>query len=238
MIEDITGLENPTEVMYLIHKALQVEAAGVEDMVRQYEIGDSLQPIRAAFNLWATALIFHADQEDRYMTAPLTDFQPARDNENEHATLGSLLGDLNTFLDRDDTRGLAHCVQEAMVALHEEQHMELLERLEDVMAVLCEEIGKTKVIARTKRHLYGKIVALRIVQDDHLESEEAFVLPEVWQRFNQEEQLEIARQLLFDEAADDPQWVIRWVAQYLSVEERRLLADLEARLIAVPAQGR
>ncbi len=237
MTTEITRLENPIEVMYLIHKALMVEAARVEDMVRRFEIGESLQPTRGAFNVWATALIFHADQEDHYMTAPLTDFQPARDNENEHATLGCMLGDLTTFLDRDDTRGLAHRVKEAIVALHEEQHMELMQRLEDVMAVLHEEIGKTKVIARTQRHLYGKIVALRIAQDDHLESEEAFVLPEIWQRFNEEEQLEVARQLLIDEAADDPRWVIRWVAQCLNVAERRRLADLEARLDTVPAKA-
>ena len=238
MTTEISRLENPMEVMYLIHKALRVEAARVEEMVRRFEIGDSLQPIRGAFNFWCTALMFHADQEDRYMTAPLTNFQPARDNENEHATLGDMLGDLTAFLDRDDTRGLAHRVKEAMVALHEEQHMELMQRLEDVMEVLHEEIGKTKVIARTQRHLYGKIVALRITQDDHLESEEAFVLPEIWQRFNEEDQLEMARQLMIDEAADDPRWVIRWVAQCLNVGERRQLAALEARFSTVAAESR
>jgi hypothetical protein len=166
------------------------------------------------------------------MTTPLNDFQPARDNEREHA----VLGDLSSFLSKDDTGGLAQKVKEAIVALHEQQHAELMQRLEDVMAVLQEEIGKTRVIARTQRHLYGKVVALRVAQDDHLESEEAFVLPEIWQRFNREEQLEMARHLLIDEEADDPRWVIRWIAQCLSIEEQRLLADLEAQFNAVPAE--
>ena len=236
MSTEITQLENPIDVMYLIHKALQTEAVRVEEMVRQFEIGDSLQPIRGAFNFWATALIFHADQEDRYMTAPLNDFQPARDNEKEHAVLGDLLRDLSSFLGKDDTGGLAQRVKEAIVALHEQQHAELMQRLEDVMAVLHEEIGKTRVIARTQRHLYGKVVALRVAQDDHLESEEAFVLPEIWQHFNREEQLEMAKHLLIDEEADDPRGVIRWVGQCLSIEEQWLLADLEAQFNAVPAE--
>jgi hemerythrin HHE cation binding domain-containing protein len=236
MSTEITRLENPIDVMYLIHKALQTEAVRVEEMVRQFETGDSLQPIRGAFNFWATALIFHADQEDRYMTAPLNNFQPARDNEKEHEVLGALLRDLSSFLGKDDSGGLAQRVKEAIVALHEQQHAELMQRLEDVMAALHEEIGKTRVIARTQRHLYGKVVALRVAQDDHLESEEAFVLPEIWQHFNREEQLEMARHLLIDEEADDPRWVIRWVGQCLSIEEQRLLAGLEAQFNAVPAE--
>lgn len=230
MTTEITRLEHPIEVMYLIHKALQAEAARVEEMVRSFELGDSLQNIRGAFNFWATALVFHAEQEDKYMTAPMTDCQPARDNEAEHAELGNILGDLNGFLDRSDKEGLEDRVKEAMVALHDEQHTELMQRLEDVMEVLHDEIGKTKVIARTQRHLYGRIVALRIAQDDHLESEEAFVLPEIWQRFDEDTQLEMAKQLLFDEQADDPRWVMRWVSQCLTVDERRLLAEVESRM--------
>jgi hypothetical protein len=45
MSTEIIRLENPIDVMYLIHKALQTEAVRVEEMVRQFEIGDSLQPI-------------------------------------------------------------------------------------------------------------------------------------------------------------------------------------------------
>jgi len=215
--------------MHLIHKTLRAEAARVEEMVRQFEIGDSLQPIRGAFNLWATALLFHADQEDRYMTTPLVNFQPARDNEAEHAALGKLLDDLANFLKRDDTKGLAERLDEVMLVLHEQQHTVLLERLEDVMVVLNEEIGKTRVIARTQRHLYGRIVALRIAQDDHLESEEAFILPEVCQRFGEVEQLAVVQQLLIDEGAEDQLWVLDWMTRSLTPAERQVLADVEAR---------
>ncbi len=235
MTTEITRIEHPIDVMYLIHKALSAQAARVEETVRRFEIGSSLQPIRAGFNIWASALAFHAQQEDKYMTAPLSDFQPARDNETDHAALAAMLGDLNILVDKDDTRGLSERVKEAMVALNERQHGELVEKLEDVIEVLNGEIGKTKVIARTWRHLYARVVALRTAQDDHLENEEAFVLPEVWQRISEAGQLEMARCLLIDEEAEDPRWVLKWMAKYLTPAEGGLLADLEQSFARVPA---
>jgi hypothetical protein len=144
-----------------------------------------------------------------------------------------MLGDLNAFLDKDDTRGLAQRVKEAIAALNERQHAQLLNKLEEVMVVLNGEIGKTKVIARTQRHLYGRIVDLRIAQDDHFENEEAFVLPTIWQRISEGEQLEMARCLLIDEEAEEQRWVVDWMVQYLTPGERRLLADLEQRCARV-----
>jgi hypothetical protein len=229
MTTEITRLDHPIEAMYLIHKALQAEGRRVVEMVRQFEIGGSLQSIKAAFNLWAAALLFHADQEDRYMTAPLVKFQPARDNEAEHAALGKMMDDLATFLGRDDTKGLAERLKEVILVLHGQQHAELLDKLEDVMVVLNEEIGKTRVIARTQRHLYGRVVALLIAQNDHLETEEAFILPEVGQRFGEEEQLALVRQLLIDEGAEDQHWVLDWMTQSLTPAERQVLAEVEAR---------
>ena len=192
MRTDVTRLENPIDVMYLLHTALRNEAAEFEESIRRFEIGDSLQHIRQDFIKWAAALMFHAEQEDQYMTRLLADCIPARDGEREHA--------------------------------------ELNEKLEDVVEVLNEEIGKTKVIARTQRHLYGAVVALRIAQDDHLESEEAFVLPEVRERFDEFEQLEMALHLLIDEEAEDERWVLDWLSKHLSPAEQSVLAELDPRL--------
>ena len=236
MTTEITRLDHPIDVMFLIHKALRSEAAKVEEMVRQFDIGDSLQAFRCAFNFWATVLAYHAEQEDKYMTAPLTNSQPARDNEAEHVELGGMLENLTEFMNEDHTKVIAQRVTEAMVVLNQQQHAELVEKLEDVMAVLNEEIGTTKVIARTQRHLYQRVLALRIAQDDHLENEEAFVLPEVWQRITENDQLEIARRLLIDEDAEDPRWVMDWVAQALSPNELELLEDLERRFNSVAAK--
>ena len=48
--------------------------------------------------------------------------------------------------------------------------------------------------------LFGKVVALRIDQDDHLEEEE-FVLPIIRQHIGETQQLEMARHLLLDPKA-------------------------------------
>ena len=61
---EVNSSECPIDGMYLIHKALRVEAGRVEEMARTLKEGDSLQPIIGAFNLWAAALAFHAEQED------------------------------------------------------------------------------------------------------------------------------------------------------------------------------
>ena len=233
MAEGLAKLDSPIDVMYLIHKALTAEAARVQRLIEDFEIGDSLQPFRGAFNSWATALMYHADIEDQYMTAPMTDFEPARVNEAEHAELGELKKDLVSYMDTGVAEGLEERVRQAIIALHDEQHSELMERLEDVMAVFNEEIGKSRVIARTKRHLYGKVVALRICQDDHLESEEAFVLPEVRDRMSDDDQLELVKRLLVDEEAEAPHWILDSVAKDLTSGERKLLKGLESRFTPV-----
>jgi hypothetical protein len=177
--------------------------------------------------------MYHADVEDQYMTGPMKEFQPARVNEAEHRELDGLFQDLNAYVEDREVTGLEGTVKKAIAALHEEQHVELMERLEDVLGVLNEEIGRTRVIARTKRHLYGKVVALKICQDDHLESEEAFVLPEVRERMSDAEQLDLVRRLLVDPEAEDSRWIVEWVAQDLTSGERELLNDLESRFDSV-----
>jgi hypothetical protein len=54
---------------------------------------------------------------------------------------------------------------------------------------------------------------------------------------SEEEQLEVAKYLLIDEEAQDPRWIIDWVARELSPGERRLLAGLEARFKTLAAKA-
>ena len=182
-----------TNIMVLIHRAFSAEAALLQKLIEGIQVEDSLQNFRLRFNSWAAVLMYHADIEDRYMTAPLTAFALARSNEAEHAELADLAEGLSQYLKDRDSKTLERRVKVAAIALHEQQHDKLLTALEDVLDVMDGEIGKTKLVARTLRHLYGKVVSLRICQDDHFESEEALVLPEVAARFNTEEKKEIAR---------------------------------------------
>ena len=60
--------------MYLIHKALSTEAAKLEALVKNLEIGGSLQAFILGFSAFTTALVYHAEQEDNYISGPLTDY--------------------------------------------------------------------------------------------------------------------------------------------------------------------
>ena len=186
---EVASLESPIDSMFLIHKALRDEAARLEESIRRFDVGDSLQLIQQDFMKWCAGLMFHADQEDQYIMRLLADSVPARDGQREHA--------------------------------------EINDRLEAVVSVFGEEIGRTKVIARTQRHLYGAVVAARISQDDHLESEEAFILPVIRERFDDPGQLGLVKHLFIDKEAADPQWVIDWLTPHLSPGEQQLLAGLE-----------
>lgn len=109
-------------------------------------------------------------------------------------------------------------------------HQRLADRLEDIQRCLTDEIGRTMLIARTQRHLFGTVVLARIAQDDHLEEEEAFILPVIRRQLSAGQQEEIIGRLLIDREAEDPDWHLDWLYNVLPPRERRLVADLAARL--------
>lgn len=232
---ELTELDSPIDVMYLIHNAFQAVSERTEQLAAEGESGKDLRAFRESFDFWIKQLIFHATKEDKFMTGPLTGSRPARDNETEHAELADRGGELIEFLDRGDAAGLAENVRAAMRTLEGEQHRELLEKVQEVETLLIQEIGEEKVVARTRRHLYRRVMALRILLFDHFENEEAFVLPIVLERVNAELELEVARRLVMDEVAEDPRWIIDWVASELAPGERKLLEELDTRLAAATA---
>ena len=213
-----------TDVMVVLHRALTCEGKKVQKIVEGLHEGSSLQEFRQAFNFWATVLMYHADIEDENMTSPLTDFSPARDNEAEHIELGELAESLNEYLDNHSSGNLERNVKCAIIALQQHQHVQLIEALNDVLEGLNHEIGKTKILARTIRHLYAKIINLRISQDDHFESEEALVLPEVEARLSREDKKKLTRKLLIDDESDDPNWVVDWLFEKVIPNERDIIS--------------
>ncbi|MCH8206701.1 MAG: hemerythrin domain-containing protein [Chloroflexi bacterium] len=225
MAEEKTGLGNPVDVMYLIHKALRAEAIRVETLARELGPGDSLQRFKLAFNTWVTALVYHADQEDRYMTGPLK-----KSIESGLAGAGRGPGAQEVI-----GSGLTDEIKSAVVAQEDELHGELVDTIEDVLTVLNDEIGKTSLITRTKQHLYSQVVALRIAQEDHLDTEEALIVPIAREQLSQCQQMEMARAMLIDAEAQDPRWPVEWIARDLPAHERKLIADLETRLQVMPA---
>ena len=54
--------------MDLIHGALGIEGAKLEESIRRLDFDESPQLIRLGFIRWAAALMFHAEQEDQHTT--------------------------------------------------------------------------------------------------------------------------------------------------------------------------
>ena len=105
-------------------------------------------------------------------------------------------------------------------------HRHVLEMLEDLQTYLHEDLGRMIVIARTQRQVRGKVIALRLVQDDLLEAAEEGVLPVLRQRLSAPQQLELIRRLLVDAEAEEPGDLLDWVAQECTTTEQQWLADL------------
>ncbi|MDP7105265.1 MAG: hemerythrin domain-containing protein [SAR202 cluster bacterium] len=232
MAEDITKLDAPIDVMYMIHKAFRAQSERAEDLAAKAQDGGDLGDFMDAFNFWVQQLLYHAQAEDDHMTGPLTDSQPARDNETEHDELRQQGGGLIAFLGKGDAAGLEENVAAAMAALEDQQHKDLAEKAAEVEAALTAAMGEERVLARTRRHLYRRVMALRVLEYDHFENEEAFVVESIAENLDESTQLTIAKHLLIDSSAEDTRWVIDWVARELAPGEQKLLVELEARLTA------
>lgn len=234
MAQEITKLDSPIDVMYLMHSAFQAISERVERLAAEAQEGGDLGTFREQFDFWVKQLLYHATAEDTYMTAPLVNCQPARENEAEHAALAQQGTELVAYLDKGDEAGISDSIRTAVLALEEAEHKELAARLHEVEEVLKKEIGRDKVLARTRRHLYQRVMALRVLEFDHFENEEAFVVPLVRDRIGEQQQLELVRYLLIDDRAENPRWIIDWVGSELAPKERALLDALEARFSEAP----
>ena len=238
MAQKITKLDSPIDVMYLMHAAFEALSQRVERLAAGGQEGGDLSEFRESFDFWVKQLLYHATTEDTYMTAPLVNCQPARESEAEHAELAEQGKELIAYLDKGDEAGISDSIRTAVLALEEGEHKELAGRLEEVEEILKKEIGRDKVLARTRRHLYQRVMALRVLEFDHFENEEAFVLTLVRERIAEEQQLGMVRHLLIDDEAENPRWIIDWVAEELAPAQRNLLASLEARFSEVPIASR
>ena len=207
MTVEITTLEQPIDAMYLIHKALRGEADRTVELAKHLETGCSLQAFKLAFTAWATAIMYHAEKEVGTAMTKSID-----------ATRCSAAHDP------------VERVKWALLEKEDEEYARLLDGVLEVMTVLEEDIGATSVISRTQQHLYGQVIALRVAQEDHLETEEAMILPLLRENLSPECQLKVVGALLIDEEADDRHWVIEWISQDLTPKENELLLELESRI--------
>jgi hypothetical protein len=207
MAVEITTLEHPIDAMFLIHKALRGAADRTVEEAKCLEDGCSLQSFKLAFTAWATAIMYHAEKEvGTEMTKSIDETRKAAGDDPVER------------------------VKWAVLAKEDDEYAKLLEGVMDVMTVLEEDIGATSVIHRTQQHLYGQVIALRVAQEDHLETEEAMVIPLLKENLSPECQMEVVGALLIDRQADDQRWVLNWISQDLTPNENELLLKLETRI--------
>lgn len=107
---------------------------------------------------------------------------------------------------------------------NEAEHRGLSELFADLWTYLHAVEGPAT--ARTRRHVLGKVVELRVAQDDHLEEEEERLLPMIRQQLSDMQQYDIARRLLIDRQAQDVGWPLTWLTPHVTTTERQLLTDL------------
>jgi len=124
---------------------------------------------------------------------------------------------------------IPHLSQSLPARHNETGHKALLEGLEALQGCLHEELGRSIVIPRTQRQLFGKVINLLIAQADLLEEEEDILLPVIRRQMRPEQQLAITRCLLLDPDSEDDRWMLDWMEQHLSETERQVLASLVAR---------
>ena len=234
--DSFTALEHPIDVMPLMHKAFRAVSDRAEAMAAAASTMEEIAELNETFAFWIKQITYHAAVEDEVMTGPLENSQPARDNETEHAELSGKAGDLASFIALGKAAGLEESVRAAAFSLDQEQHNQLEARFHDIEEALKQVLGEQKVTARTIRHIHSRLIGVRILELDHFENEEAFVISLVRDEVDEAGQLNIIRRLLIDDSADDPRWIIDWVHSELDSVDQALLEDLEVRFQSVSAQ--
>lgn len=234
--ENLHRLEDPIDVMPLMHKAFRAASDRTEALAANAKTMEDIAELNEEFGFWVKQILYHATLEDEVMTSPLKDSPPARDNETEHAELAGKAGELAEFIAKGNAAGLEGSVRDAAFTLEEAQHKELVERFHEVESALKDVLGEKKVTARTIRHIHNRLLGVRILELDHFENEEAFVCSLVRNEIDEAGQLYMTRRLLIDDSAEDPCWIIDWVYSELDADDRALLKDLENRFQGAVAQ--
>tara|TARA_B100001123_G_C14832833_1_gene836880 strand:- start:5 stop:715 length:711 start_codon:yes stop_codon:yes gene_type:complete len=227
--DPIKTLESPIEVMYLMHKVFMSHSDHTLELVSKVETGEcSIADVKRSFDLWIKHLLYHVQTEDIYMTGPLKEkkLQDGRmvlkENVSEHNDLREMGADLFAKIGKDARESLI----EDVLALDDQNHEELLDQLRIADSAIIETLGKQTILRRSIRHIYRSIFDFIVVEFDHFENEESFVLPLVHDQMSYAEELECVRKLLIDDDSDNPTWILDFVRENLVDSDRKLLDEI------------
>ena len=227
--DPIKTLESPIEVMYLMHKVFMSHSDHTLELVSKVETGEcSIADVKRSFDLWIKHLLYHVQTEDYYMTGPLKEkkLQDGRmvlkENVSEHNDLREMGADLFAKIGKDARESLI----EDVLALDDQNHEELLDQLRIADSAIIETLGEQTILRRSIRHIYRSIFDFIVVEFDHFENEESFVLPLVHDQMSYAEELECVRKLLIDDDSDNPTWILDFVRKNLVDSDRKLLDEI------------
>ena len=227
--DPIKTLESPIEVMYLMHKVFMSHSDHTLELVSKVETGEcSIADVKRSFDLWIKHLLYHVQTEDIYMTGPLKEkkLQDGRmvlkENVSEHNDLREMGAELFAKIGKDARESLI----EDVLALDDQNHEELLDQLRIADSAIIETLGKQTILRRSIRHIYRSIFDFIVVEFDHFENEESFVLPLVHDQMSYAEELECVRKLLIDDDSDNPTWILDFVRENLVDSDRKLLDEI------------
>ena len=236
-IDDIVELQDPIDVMYLMHKAYMKHSEEVEKNAKYCQSDESFKMLSTQLSEWLIHIYYHTDTEDIYMTGPLKDKKlhdgrlPLRENVSEHdviRTSGHVASE--SIANMSIISPVSYFSINNILAMEEKNHATLMTKVKSVEDLLKELLGHSKLNTIFRRHLYEQIVALKVAEYDHFENEEAFVLPLVKDQMTKLEQLQCVEKLLFDEKSDYPAWIYDFIKSQLVPREAVLLDTLRKEI--------
>lgn len=227
----IKTLESPIEVMYLMHKVFMAHSDYTLDLAAKVQTGEaSTNDIKQSLDIWIKHLLYHVQAEDDYMTGPLKDKQlqdgrmVLHENVKEHNDLRQIGAHLFLEIGKDGRQAL----MEDVLAMDDLNHEELMDQISKVDSAIIEMLDPKTILQRSLRHLYRSIADFRVVEFDHFENEESFVLPLVHDQMSYSEELECVRKLLIDDDSENPTWILDFVRENLVDSDRKLLDQISA----------
>jgi len=228
----IKTLESPIEAMYLMHKVFMGHSDRTLDLASKVETGGcTINDVKQSLDIWIKHLLYHVQTEDDYMTGPLKEKQlqdgrmVLKENVGEHNDLREMSAHLFEEIGKDARKDL----MEDVLAMDDQNHEELMNQLRTVDSVILEALGQKTILRRSLRHLYRSISDFRVVEFDHFENEESFVLPLVHDQMSYAEELECVRKLLIDDDSENPTWILDFVRENLVDSDRKLLDQISAK---------
>ena len=228
--DKIQQLETPIDVMFLMHKVFLTQSEKASELAKNAIETNDLKEFKSVLDNWLKLLLYHYQTEDEFMTGPLKEKEyhdgrfGLRDNVAEHDEI-RLKGDI-VLNDYQKTLNPNNMTVQEILEMDDLEHLKVMDKISAVQNSIVDAFGAEKLKTRSLRGLYQSVLDLKVVEFDHFENEEAFVLTLVREQMTYEQQLQLTEKLLFDSTDQNENWIVDFLFSVLDDEESRLLQEL------------